>query len=213
MRSTLLLTLVLGVVVYWPCPAHGHGRLWDPPGRSTMWRRGYNTPVNYNDNQLFCGGLQHEVSEGYRCAVCGDPFDGPYDNEAGGIYATGQITNTYNKGQRTQFQVDLTANHYGYFEFKICPTNNPHVKETQSCFDQHPVSMADGSGTRYKVTPGNNMKTIDVVLPLNLVCDFCVLQWRYHAGNSWGTDPDSKSCVGCGQQEEFYGCADIKIVN
>lgn len=70
----------------------------------------------------------------------------------------------------------------GYFEFKICPTNNPHVKETQSCFDQHPVSMADGSGTRYKVTPGNNMKNIDVVLPSNLVCDFCVLQWRYHAG-------------------------------
>ena len=35
----------------------GHGRLWDPPGRATMWRRGYITPKNYNDNQLSCGGF------------------------------------------------------------------------------------------------------------------------------------------------------------
>lgn len=34
----------------------GHGRLWEPPARSTMWRRGYNTPMNPNDNELNCGG-------------------------------------------------------------------------------------------------------------------------------------------------------------
>lgn len=36
--------------------------------------------------------------------------------------------------------------------------------------------------------------------------------WLSILGNSWGTDPDGRSCVGCGPQEEFYGCADIKIV-
>ena len=37
-------------------PASGHGRLWEPPCRATMWRRNYSTPADYNDNQLFCGG-------------------------------------------------------------------------------------------------------------------------------------------------------------
>ena len=32
-------------------------------------------------------------------------------------------------------------------------------------------------------------------------------------GNSWGTDLDTgRSCVGCGKQEQFYGCADVSIV-
>ena len=35
---------------------HGHGRLMDPPARNSMWRFGYPNPVNYNDNELFCGG-------------------------------------------------------------------------------------------------------------------------------------------------------------
>ena len=30
-------------------------------------------------------------------------------------------------------------------------------------------------------------------------------------GNSWGTDENGNSCVGCGPQEEFYGCSDIAI--
>ena len=32
------------------------------------------------------------------------------------------------------------------------------------------------------------------------------------AGNAWGTDEETgESCTGCGPQEQFYGCADIKI--
>lgn len=34
----------------------GHGRLMDPPARNSMWRFGFPNPVNYNDNELFCGG-------------------------------------------------------------------------------------------------------------------------------------------------------------
>ena len=37
------------------------------------------------------------------------------------------------------------------------------------------------------------------------------LQWTYRAANSWGTDPDGTSCIGCGEQEHFRACADIKI--
>ena len=36
-------------------------------------------------------------------------------------------------------------------------------------------------------------------------------KWTYRTANSWGTDPDGTSCVGCGKQEHFRACADISI--
>ena len=35
----------------------GHGRLLDPPGRNAMWRQGFDNPVNYNDDEVYCGGF------------------------------------------------------------------------------------------------------------------------------------------------------------
>lgn len=34
-----------------------HGRLLEPPARNTLWRFGYKALANYNDNELFCGGI------------------------------------------------------------------------------------------------------------------------------------------------------------
>lgn len=34
----------------------GHGMMLDPPARSSMWRLGFKTPTNYDDNGLNCGG-------------------------------------------------------------------------------------------------------------------------------------------------------------
>lgn len=172
-------------------------------------------PANYDDNQLFCGGLSHQLSQGYRCGVCGDPWDGERENEAGGKYATGQISRGYHQGSNITVTVQITANHMGFFEFKVCPVNDPEVRATQQCLDQYPLNMADGSGVRFPITSAMGAATVNipVTLPVELVCTQCVLQWRYHAGNNWGTDPeDGRQCVGCGPQEEFYGCADIQIV-
>ena len=36
---------------------NGHGRLRKPPSRASMWRDGYPTPPDYNDNQGYCGGF------------------------------------------------------------------------------------------------------------------------------------------------------------
>lgn len=38
---------------------YGHGLMTDPPMRSTLWRDfpGQGFEENYNDNELFCGGL------------------------------------------------------------------------------------------------------------------------------------------------------------
>lgn len=34
----------------------GHGMVLDPPNRSSLWRFDEKAPVNYNDNENFCGG-------------------------------------------------------------------------------------------------------------------------------------------------------------
>ena len=39
----------------------GHGRLIEPPSRASMWRFGYKTPINYDDNQMFCGGFSVSI--------------------------------------------------------------------------------------------------------------------------------------------------------
>ncbi len=51
-------------------PISGHGRLLDPPARGTMWRVGFDTPHNYDDNQMNCGGFAVS-SESVRPAVSG----------------------------------------------------------------------------------------------------------------------------------------------
>jgi len=49
----------------------GHGRLMDPPARNSMWRFGFPNPVNYNDNELFCGGYAGEylLTSGMQCKI------------------------------------------------------------------------------------------------------------------------------------------------
>ena len=39
--------------------AHGHGRLLNPPARTSAWRfDALKFPTEFNDNQMFCGGFQ-----------------------------------------------------------------------------------------------------------------------------------------------------------
>ena len=52
----------------------GHGRMMEPPNRSSLWRfpeyRQYNPPANYNDNENFCGGAS--VSNSYNLELKAD---------------------------------------------------------------------------------------------------------------------------------------------
>lgn len=78
------------------------------------------------------------MSQGGKCGICGDPWlDSPKAHEApGGMYANGIITRTYNAGQDVQVDVQITANHKGYFEFKLCANNDFENDKDQSCFDE-----------------------------------------------------------------------------
>lgn len=42
---------------------NAHGRLLDPPARSTAWREDPSRfPTNYDDNSMFCGGFYTQWS-------------------------------------------------------------------------------------------------------------------------------------------------------
>ncbi|KAK2192944.1 hypothetical protein NP493_19g00017 [Ridgeia piscesae] len=178
-----------------------------------MWRLGFNATPNYEDNQLYCGGFanQWEVNGG-KCGVCGDPWQGPRENEAGGKYARGVITRRYLQNSTVRAIVELTATHKGWFEFRLCANNDTGRAVTQACLDQHLLLRADGMGARYYVIEDAPRKyVIPLRLPPALTCSQCVLQWKYNAGNSWGVDDEGTACIGCGPQEQFYGCADVAV--
>ncbi|XP_037092756.1 uncharacterized protein LOC119112633 [Pollicipes pollicipes] len=192
----------------------GHGRLQRPPCRASLWRySGYDTPADYNDNQLFCGGLTHQVAQGGKCGICGDPYDEPVPrtHEIGGPYYRGYLVANYTAGSAIDVQVLLTANHKGYFQFKICPVPGFTTEATQECLDRHVLRLAGSDQTEYPIRPEYKEVRVRLQLPDGLTCEHCVFQWRYHAGNSWGVCEDGSQAAGCGPQEEFYGCSDVTI--
>ncbi|KAL5018830.1 hypothetical protein ScPMuIL_004552 [Solemya velum] len=193
----------------------GHGRLVEPPSRSSMWRYGYDNPPNYDDNQLFCGGFQVQWTQNYgKCGVCGDPWQGPWENEPGGKYANGIMVRRYEPGEVINVTIELTANHHGWMEFRLCANDNPNRRVRQECFDQNILRIVGTSDSRVYAPKNGQYHLIstELILPERVRCRACVLQWRYNAGNSWGVDPITKhGCIGCGPQEQFYGCADIVI--
>ncbi|CAL4142475.1 unnamed protein product [Meganyctiphanes norvegica] len=130
--SCYLLFISLAILV------KGHGRLIEPPSRASAWRYGFQTPIDYQDNEGFCGGFNHQYSDNEgRCGICGDAWElDPRPHEAGGLYATGTIVREYSADEVITVHVDVTANHLGHFEFKLCPNNNMHQKATQECLDQ-----------------------------------------------------------------------------
>ncbi|XP_068241170.1 uncharacterized protein [Palaemon carinicauda] len=209
------MTPIVILCIFLASHAHGHGRLVDPPARSTMWRLGFDTPVHYNDHQLFCGGYSRQWGKNHgRCGECGDPWDlpRPRPHEAGGTWGTGVISKVYRQGQIITVTVHLTANHMGWFEFRLCPNNNPKQYVKQRCLNKHVLRLVDYPGTRYELKHSQTgLFMIRLQLPKNVVCSQCVVQWHYTTGNNWGFCKDGSNQPGCGPQEVFRGCSDIAI--
>jgi hypothetical protein len=88
-------------------------------------------------------------------------------------------------------EIELTTNHYGWFELKLCPTNDKLKLETQECMDAHPLYLVnDPSKYRFNIPRPEGKPSISaatfnyqVQLPPGLTCSQCVVQWTYRAGN------------------------------
>lgn len=209
----VLVLLALGSVVR---PTAGHGRLIDPPSRASAWRFNYKTPVDFDDMQGWCGGRAHQwdVNKG-KCGICGDPFEGPRAHEFGGKFYTGTRVRKYLAGSEITIKVDLTAPHWGYFEFRICPSNS-REEVSQECLNRHLLRRADQGGlkvhpTRFYPSLEAKVFAMRYHLPAGLTCKHCVLQWRYRTANNLGICKDGSTATGCGAQEEFRACADVAI--
>lgn len=118
--------------------------------------------------------------------MCGDPYQqNPRENEAGGKYATGIISRCYRyfpAGQIIAVQVDLTVNHFGYFEFRLCEHNDTSTPISQACLDANLLQFADGSTRHYVRERDYGVMTLNLRIPPTVVCTQCVLQWKYHTG-------------------------------
>lgn len=188
----------------------GHGYMIEPASRNSAWRKGFDNPAHYTDNELNCGGFNVQWSKnGGKCGVCGDPYHLKDQLHVyPGIYAKKQIiTQTYSQGQEIQVEVKLTSNHQGYFMFRVGKLVTPPITQEKLT---HVLRQPNGD-TKWKInTNGNDLFKIKLKLPPGLTCDHCVMQWWYRAGNNWGCDADGCG-VGHGKQETFVNCADIRI--
>nr|XP_032288888.1 uncharacterized protein LOC6629308 [Drosophila virilis] len=214
-RTFLILCLVIFCLIHY---GDAHGRLIEPPSRASAWRYGFQTPPDYNDHELYCGGFTRQWKHnGGKCGECGDAWDlpEPRPHEHGGQWGQGVVVRSYLPSSEIIIRVELTASHMGYFEFRLCP--KPSAK--QSCLDQNVLHIISGSpsqrsptdlDSRFYPRNGSRIYEIKAQLP-DMLCNQCVLQWRYIAGNNWGMCDDGNGAVGCGPQEEFRSCSDIAL--
>lgn len=83
----------------------------------------------------------------------------------------------YKAGSTIDVIVRLTASHMGYFEFNLCPLKTEKELETDKCFDQHYLLLADGSGHKFSInTYGAKDYIVRLVLPKDVTCKHCVLR-------------------------------------
>ncbi|WAR31600.1 hypothetical protein MAR_034142 [Mya arenaria] len=110
---TLAVFPVFLLLVFITC-CSAHGGMQEPPMRSLAWRYGFDVPINYDWNSLYCGGFFKFQQSGGKCGLCGDPYDGPFENDRGGPYDTGVIVRHYPAGMRQiDVKFELTAYHKG----------------------------------------------------------------------------------------------------
>ena len=99
------------------------------------------------------------------------------------------IVRTYKTNAEVEIGVELTANHQGYFEFRLCAHNMSNAPETDECFYRHLLIRADASaddveGHRYflkiviiifsnKIIKSRDCRV--VCLSVSLVCATCCL--------------------------------------
>jgi len=192
---------------------NSHGMMLDPPNRSSLWRFDSSAPANYEDNQNFCGGFGVQwYTNGGKCGVCGDNYQNsvPRANENTGKYGRGQIVKIYNAGSVIEISSLLTANHLGKITYSLCQiTNSSKPESGENCFN---ALVFDNGATEAKINSNDKQLMHRIRLPPGFTCTHCVLRWQYTCGNNWGVCEDGTGAMGCGPQEIFRSCADIKIV-
>ncbi|KDO18683.1 hypothetical protein SPRG_15209 [Saprolegnia parasitica CBS 223.65] len=180
-----------------------------PPHRGHMFRLPQFSffPEDYDDDGLSGGGIGG--TKGGKHGICGDPYNGARHHETGGKYGlfpkygAKAVGACYKPGATMDIDIQITANHKGYFTFGLCKLNGKDDKETEECFQD--LKQPNGE-TQWKLPGGNKKFSMQYNLPSNVKCDgdsHCVLRWWYVGWNNPDDDING--------QEQFWNCADIYI--
>jgi hypothetical protein len=213
--------VVVCLAVFAPsCPVNAHGYLAFPAARNVQRNS------NYCKHCLNAGGPGVVFARGLpgRHGVCGDPWNGAKDHEAGGRFASPiRTAAVFRAGGTIKAKVVLTSNHGGRWSLRLCPapSGGGAASErrvvTQRCFNRGVLRRADGRGPYTIVSPNAYKFTVAYRLPKKIRCKRCVLQWTYETGNSCtprGMRPNAPGMAVCDRSvagESFWNCADIAI--
>ncbi|RHY00135.1 hypothetical protein DYB37_002850 [Aphanomyces astaci] len=192
--------------------ASAHGRLLVPPHRGYIGKLPQFSglvPINFSDHGLSGGGIGQ--TKGGKHGICGDSYSGKRLHETGGEFAKFPqhrekvIGACYAPGSTMDLQVQITANHKGYFEFGLCKLNSLNDKETEDCFK----TLVQPNGEKdWQLPAGAKTFNMQYMLPDGVSCDgdsHCVLRWHYVGWNNPDADING--------QEQFWNCADIYVSN
>jgi len=235
-RLTAAAALTAAVWVAAAAGAAAHGYLMDPPVRQ-WYKAGQRCP--HCKLQFWSPMSLNRPGSGTNGATCGGQYPGDRRFEVGGQFATRDIVKNYRSGQVMNTRVQITNNHWGYFQLRLCPLGRWGSSNTaerkylsEGCFRKHVLKLTTG-GTRRWLYQGGSGQGYQVTqsyrLPKGLKCKRCVLQWRYITGHMCrlpgvddakmrplqpgGVDPCPKNYLQpyAIPAEKFIGCADISI--
>lgn len=158
--------------------------------------------------------------------------------EVGGKFAMRKIVATYKSGATIKTTIQITVNHWGYLELRLCPlkgTTDAAEKASlsEACLAKYPLKaiVSGGLSTKYWLYRSGTAYTVTSSWKLpKVTCPRCVLQWRYTTASMChppGTNETlmkklqpggSRPCPANFQNnlyslppERFWNCADIKI--
>ena len=276
--------------------ADSHGFMSKPASRNAIaWQNGSPAPVAYCPHCLSSGGvltMKRKISSfpiespetpatAYRHGLCGDPSSttsSDIPQQATEIFlhkSRGAIQGQYRAGEGIEIELEITANHAGYFEFYLCDTPSEMIASPargQACLNKHrlvraangpddtPIdgsypsrwytpSLAFGDGadsapidpaqfgtqassgqtvSKGRIMPNSQLFKLKFLLPFDVECERCVLQWYWRTANScnpaglqsflqaigksdWARNSNMSPCGGDHYAEEFWNCADIKV--
>jgi len=158
------------------------------------------------------------------------------------------IRATYTSGQAAEFQHTITAHHYGHVEMVISNGSSwrtlMRAEPPSDCIpndsrtDCQPIDNLHPE--RFYLPPKRGLPQTDkfrYMIPDDLSCDSCVLQWRWWTGNTmvgkkdyccywnqiqsqgWNSNSFHGYFDGCpcgntqtANVERFYGCSDVAVV-
>jgi hypothetical protein len=111
----------------------------------------------------------------------------PRNNDEGGKYFSGLIAGNYTRSSLIPITIQLTAAHNGYYEFHLC-TEKKTMNElvTQQCLDKNLLTLSDTTTRSYQASK-EGIYTVLVQLPMDVTCQYCVIQWRYVTGTATTT--------------------------